>query len=223
GAFLDATVAVGEHFPAEFPTVFASCQSAGIDPRIEPMPVAPAAHYHMGGISTDIHGRSSLKGLYAVGECASTGVHGANRLASNSLLEAAAFGERVGLECAQTLSNAPFTPDTAAAIIPALPPTLPPENLQNLRDAVSRYAGVVRDETGLKTLLNQIESLETDYAGSLALTNARVIALSALRRRESRGSHYRSDYPQPGETPERTFTTWSQCSATILEPQMETL
>ncbi|MDC7675759.1 L-aspartate oxidase [Asticcacaulis machinosus] len=221
GAFLDATTAIGDHFPAEFPTVFASCQSVGIDPRTEPMPVAPAAHYHMGGISTDIHGRSSLKGLYAVGECASTGVHGANRLASNSLLEAAAFGERVGLECAQTLSDTPFTPDTAAAAIPALPPVLPPETLQSLRDAISRYAGVVRDETGLKTLLEQIEDLEKQYAGSLALINARLIALSALRRKESRGSHYRSDYPMLSDRAQRTFTTWSQCSATTPEPQLE--
>ena len=77
-----------------FPTVYAACMSAGIDPATQPIPVAPAAHYHMGGIATDAHGRSSLEGLWAVGECASTGLHGANRLASNSLLEALVFGAR---------------------------------------------------------------------------------------------------------------------------------
>ena len=87
GAFLDATQAVGADFPEQFPAVFAACMAAGVDPRTMPIPVAPAAHYHMGGVSADAEGRTSLEGLYAVGECASTGVHGANRLASNSLLE----------------------------------------------------------------------------------------------------------------------------------------
>ena len=97
GAFLDCRQAVGERFPEEFPGVFAVCRAAGLDPRREPIPVAPAAHYHMGGVWTDADARTSLEGLYAVGECASTGVHGANRLASNSLLEAAVFGTRAGL------------------------------------------------------------------------------------------------------------------------------
>ena len=92
--FLDATTAVGDSFPERFPTVFRLCQADGIDPRVEPMPAAPAAHYHMGGIATDLSGMSSLPGLWAVGEAARTGVHGANRLASNSLLEGAVFGRR---------------------------------------------------------------------------------------------------------------------------------
>ena len=96
GAFLDARAAVGAHFPEAFPAVFAACMAAGIDPRVQPIPIAPAAHYHMGGIVTDAEGRTSLAGLFAAGECASTGVHGANRLASNSLLEAAVFGARAG-------------------------------------------------------------------------------------------------------------------------------
>jgi len=94
GAFLDAREAVGEAFPREFPAVFAAAMAAGLDPRREPIPVAPAVHYHMGGIETDTAGRTTLAGLYAAGECAATGAHGANRLASNSLLEAAVFGER---------------------------------------------------------------------------------------------------------------------------------
>ena len=210
GAFLDARTAIGAHFPQEFPTVFASCMASGVDPRTQVMPVAPAAHYHMGGIATDIFGQTSLKGLYAVGECASTGVHGANRLASNSLLEAAAFGERVGIAATHGLSDSGFAPDVAHAIKPAVPPVLGAADLKVLRDAMSHYAGVVRDEAGLKTLLGLIDSLEGRYPGALALVNARMIALCALHRRESRGSHYRSDYPATAKTGQRTFITWAE-------------
>src|ERR1700736_5143827 len=95
GAFLDATKALGEQFAQKFPTVYESCISAGIDPATQPIPVAPAAHYHMGGIAVDAHGRTSLKGLWAGGEVSSTGAHGANRLASNSLLEAVVYAARI--------------------------------------------------------------------------------------------------------------------------------
>lgn len=206
GAFLDATQAIGAHFADEFPTVFASCMAQGVDPRTQPMPVAPAAHYHMGGIRTDIFGRTSLKGLYAAGECASTGVHGANRLASNSLLEAAAFGERVGKAATENLNEAAFAPDVAHAFKPDVPPVLSATDLKALRDAMSRYAGVVRDETGLKALLDIIDGLEAKYPGALPLVNARLIAECALQRRESRGSHYRSDFPHTSQKAERTFT-----------------
>ncbi len=208
GAFLDATKAIGAHFPDEFPTVFASCMAQGIDPRVDLMPVAPAAHYHMGGIRTDIFGRTSLKGLYAAGECASTGVHGANRLASNSLLEAAAFGERAGKAAVDNLP-AEFRPDTARAIRPAIPATLSATDMQSLRDAMSRYAGVLRDAAGLERLLGLIAGLEAKYPGALPLVAARLVAACALDRRESRGSHYRSDYPAAGK-PGRTFITWAQ-------------
>ena len=95
GAFLDATAALGSHFAEKFPTVHASCMPAGIDPATQPIPVAPAAHYHMGGIAVDAHGRTSLKGLWAGGEVSCTGAHGANRLASNSLLEAVVYAARI--------------------------------------------------------------------------------------------------------------------------------
>ena len=209
GAFLDARTAIGDHFPAEFPTVFASCMSQGVDPRIMPMPVAPAAHYHMGGIRTDIFGQTTLPGLYAVGECACTGVHGANRLASNSLLEAAAFGERVGKAATASL-NGSFTPETATAVRPALPPSLGESDLSALRDAMAREAGVVRDEAGLIRLLDLITGLDARYPGALALVSARLIATCALHRRESRGSHYRSDYPQSDAAGARTFTNWAK-------------
>jgi L-aspartate oxidase len=203
GAYLDATKAIGAEFPDHFPTVFASCMAAGIDPRIEYMPVAPAAHYHMGGIRTDIDGHTSLKGLFAVGECASTGVHGANRLASNSLLEAAAFGERVGRSATEGLRD--FAPDTSMALKPSLNRPIAPEAFQGLRDAMSLYAGVIRDEAGLKGLISHIDNLETTYKGALALVSARLIAECALQRRESRGSHYRQDFPTTFDKGERTF------------------
>ena len=205
GAFLDARTAIGAHFDEEFPTVFASCMANGVDPRTELMPVAPAAHYHMGGVAADTSGRTSLEGLYAVGECASTGVHGANRLASNSLLEAAAFGECAGRAAAAELAG--FAPDTAHAHIPAAPSVLSPADLKRLRDAMGRYAGVVRTEDGLQALLRLIDELDVQYPGALALVSARLIAACALNRRESRGSHYRPDYPKTAAHGERTFTT----------------
>jgi L-aspartate oxidase len=205
GAFLDARTAIGTHFDAEFPTVFASCMANGVDPRTELMPVAPAAHYHMGGVAADTTGRTSLKGLYAVGECASTGVHGANRLASNSLLEAAAFGETVGKTVAANLGA--FAPDTAHAHVPAVPTVLTQADLQALRDGMAHYAGVVRTEDGLAALLRLIDGLDARYPGALPLVSARLIAATALNRRESRGSHYRPDYPQTAAKGERTFVT----------------
>ncbi len=214
GAFLDAREAIGAHFAEEFPTVFASCMAQGLDPRITPMPVAPAAHYHMGGIATDVFGRTSLKGLFAAGECASTGVHGANRLASNSLLEAAAFGERVGQAAITDL----VAPDPTGAIIPATPPIMMPADIQRLRDAMSLHAGVVRNGDGLETLIALIDELDAVYPGALALVNARLIAVSALQRKESRGSHYRSDYPLSDKTGHRTFTSWAEARKSLKEP-----
>ncbi len=111
--FLDGRRAVGERFPDRFPTVFAAARDAGIDPRVERLPVAPAAHYHMGGVATDERGRSSLPGLWACGEVASTGVHGANRLASNSLLEALVFGARVAEDLAPRIAAVPGASATA--------------------------------------------------------------------------------------------------------------
>ena len=205
GAYLDARQAVGESFPEEFPGVFAACQAAGLDPRREPIPVAPAAHYHMGGVWTDAQARTSLEGLYAVGECASTGVHGANRLASNSLLEAAVFGLRAGrAACAEV------NPRTAA--LPAEPPAeLPPESSPNgalpaLRRAMSLNAGVERTAEGLERLLSQIDALCARHGEALALTTARLIAEAALARPESRGGHWRLDFPETAAEARRTFT-----------------
>jgi L-aspartate oxidase len=200
GAFLDATAAVGEHFPHEFPAVFAACMSAGIDPRVQPIPVTPAVHYHMGGVATDLDGRTSLEGLLAAGECASTGVHGANRLASNSLLEAAVFGARAG----RAARDLPLGLEPPLAATPA--PDLPDDALQVLRQAMSRDAGVIRDADGLARLAAIIDALEVVHGPAPTLVAARLIATAALARQESRGGHFRADFPAT-TLAERTFVT----------------
>ena len=198
GAFLDARAAVGDHFPQAFPAVFAACMQAGLDPRTTPIPVAPAAHYHMGGVAADPDGRTSLEGLYAVGECAATGVHGANRLASNSLLEAAAFGRRAGREAARAVMAS--GPVTAGPVID----DLPAEAHAELRAAMSAEAGVIRDGAGLSRLVALIDRLEAAHGAPPALVAARLIAEAALARHESRGGHYRSDFPDTAAQPEHT-------------------
>lgn len=194
GAFLDARAAIGAHFPTHFPAVFAACMGAGLDPREAPIPVAAAAHYHMGGIAADADGRTGLAGLFAVGECAATGVHGANRLASNSLLEAAAFGRRAGrLAAAGPVEGA----GRAAILGGEVPPDLSPAGLGELRQAMTAEAGVVRDAAGLTRLLDLIARLERTAPDAPPLVAAGLIARAALDRRESRGGHYRTDFPEP--------------------------
>jgi L-aspartate oxidase len=204
--FLDCREAIGAEFPKHFPTVYAACRSAGIDPVHEPIPVAPAAHYHMGGIASDDHGRSSLEGLWAVGECACTGLHGANRLASNSLLEGLVFGARAAEGVAATIAQrkgrgTPPAPERFAA--PAPPHVL--------RDAMTRFVGLERDEAGLCDALGVIAQVERAGGPEPALMNmiaaAKLVTAAALTRRESRGGHYRTDYPQTDETGRRTFLT----------------
>ncbi len=203
GAFLDCTKAVGSHFPEHFPTVFASCMAANIDPRTAPIPVTPAAHYHMGGIVTDMWGKTSLEGLSAIGECASTGVHGANRLASNSLLEAVVFANRV----ADRLRVA--TPSGKAGGSFQAGSKLSIEQRQNLRHAMSAKAGVVRNAAGLSDLLRTLDQIN-DASPSLEsneVVTARLIAQGALAREESRGGHFRSDYPEAVEPAKRSFVS----------------
>lgn len=190
GAYLDARRAVGERFPDVFPGVFAACMAAGIDPRRDPIPVAPAAHYTMGGIATDIDGRTTIGGLWAVGECACNGLHGANRLASNSLAEGLVFGHRTA-KALRTATRARFTPLPASE-----PPVLPRIVLNGLRRAMSDLAGVSRNEAGLSDLISRVGRLQARYGDANEIRVAGMIAQAALARTESRGGHYREDWPQ---------------------------
>src|SRR5215470_7671076 len=158
GAFLDARAAIGSAFAERFPSVHASCVSAGIDPARDLIPVAPAAHYHMGGVAVDERGRSSLAGLWAIGECAATGVHGANRLASNSLLEAVVFAARAAHDISGQSAPAVNPPAVEAV---AAPPVLPAHE-RALRNLMARDVGVQRDAHGLTHALGEIARLERE-------------------------------------------------------------
>ena len=208
GAFLDATTALGARFAEKFPTVYASCIAAGIDPAKQPIPVAPAAHYHMGGIAVDAHGRASLKGLWAGGEVSSTGAHGANRLASNSLLEAVVYAARIAEDIAGRSIAAPAR--LPAASTDQRNSVMPPLVEANLR-AMDFACRVIRDGERLAEAVRTFAAIERD-SGNVALRNmattALLVAAAAWARRESRGAHYRIDYP--AERPElkhRTMTT----------------
>jgi L-aspartate oxidase len=157
----------------------------------------------MGGIATDTEGRASLPGLYAAGECTSTGVHGANRLASNSLLEAAVFGARAGRAAAREIDP------PAARLVRLVTPDLPAAALQVLRHAMSRDAGVVRSADGLLRLLDEIDGLEAQHGRTAQLAAARLVAACALARTESRGGHFRADATETDAIPRRTFVLWS--------------
>jgi L-aspartate oxidase len=194
-AYLDARSILNFH--ERFPTVTAHALSVGLDPSENLLPVSPAAHYYMGGIDADTHGRTSVPGLWAVGECASSGVHGANRLASNSLLEGLVFGARVALDVG---GNANF--DFNAVAVPKegldLPVVAGPV-IEDLRQVMWDRVGLIRTGDGLWEARNSIVEMEPVLGRTIAGRNAAELALlitmAALRRSESRGGHYRADYP----------------------------
>jgi L-aspartate oxidase len=210
--FLDCRTAVGVRFADEFPTVAESCRKLGLDPAVQPIPVAPAAHYHMGGIATGKTGRSSLDGLWAVGECASTGLHGANRLASNSLLEGLVFGARAAEDVRAQ------APSRRRGSLPQAPerfqlPTLP----RSLRETMTNRVGLVRNAESLCEALRQILQIERAGAFEPALLNvttaAKLVVAGAIARRESRGSHFRSDFSQTTAHGTRRFMTLTDAEA----------
>lgn len=197
--WLDATH-LGDELHYRFPTVVAACRAAGIDPVREPIPVTPGAHYCCGGVRADMAGRTDVPGLFAVGEVAGTGVHGANRLASNSLTEALVAGAAAGRQLAERLPDGPAGRYRTAPALPAVDPA----SIAPLTSAMSQHAGVSRTGAGLIRLLDELARLRgtPNPPGSLAELEAAnlhlvatMIATAALERRESRGCHRRSDAP----------------------------
>jgi L-aspartate oxidase len=192
--WLDARETVGMAFPQRFPAVFGLAQRHGLDPRVEPLPVAPAEHYHMGGIVVDADGRSSIDGLFAIGECACTGVHGANRLASNSLLEGLAFGRRTGQSLAA--ADQPGMRPWRAPALAAEPADAEALNLR-LRHLLWDHVGIERDAEGLAAAAERLrQSLRAAHAGSRVharLQVAQALVDAALARPISLGAHCRVD------------------------------
>lgn len=209
GAFLDAREALGARFAEKFPTVHASCVAAGIDPATQAIPIAPAAHYHMGGIAVDARGRSSIDGLWAGGEVSCTGAHGANRLASNSLLEAVVYAARIADDIAgSTIPSPARLPDV---LVTPRGVASDAAEVKRLRAMMSAHVGVNRDGDGLGDAVRNFATLERE-ATSIALrniaTSALLVATAAWSRRESRGAHFRIDHP--ADVPalaRRTMTT----------------
>jgi L-aspartate oxidase len=209
---LDLTHLSREQLQHHFPTIYARCIQEGIDPAVAPIPVAPASHYLMGGIRTDLDGATSLPGLYAAGECACTGVHGANRLASNSLLECLVFGKRAGLAAGQQAgsrkqeaapSDASFLPPPASFTTATLATTSYGWR-ETLATLMRAHAGPLRDGASLQEGLARLASFpmvaEQPDSEAITAANAALVAhlimRSALLREESRGGHFRSDFPQ---------------------------
>lgn len=197
--YLDAR-SIGKKFGSRFPTIFNTLREDGINPAAKPIPVTPAAHFLMGGIITDSAGRTNIDGLYACGETACTGVHGANRLASNSLLEGMVFGQRVAQSIAHRSMADGQTVSLPESFNQVVALDQHDQRLQRLRNTMWKNVGIVRDHHTLSTAQTELAELETlitpqDLELNNMLHVAKLITAAALTRCESRGSHFRADYP----------------------------
>jgi len=223
--FLDLRPALSAAGLHAFPQALESCRREGYEPTTEPVPVAPAAHYHMGGVLTDENGLTDIANVWACGEVACTGVHGANRLASNSLLEGLVFAERVADSIRRHAESDHPASFSASTVQPLPHPGFDPVRMREvLRDTMSRNVGLTRSSQGLTEAAATLDRLQSILADSADIGKtdrdqavsfehlvacgevrnmilaARLITESALRRRESRGAHYRTDFPRPSET-----------------------
>ncbi len=203
GAYLDCREAIGEKFPEKYPTVYEKCLSAAVNPVTDLIPISPAAHYHMGGLLTDCSGRTTLDGLWACGEVASTGTHGANRLASNSLLETVVFANRIAEDLmGQNFVSPRYSTRKKNVVSYSQTQNTDVQHaLTQIKKVMSEHLGVVRDQDGLLTAYKTILELRDKRISSLALENmlitAQIITKAALLRKESRGAHRRNDFPDP--------------------------
>lgn len=196
---LDARFSVGADFPKRFPLITAVCTSAGLDPVTDALPVAPASHYHMGGVSINDMGHSTLSNLWVCGETACSRIHGANRLASNSLLEALVYGQVIATD----VQAKQFSSQTITTIKPQKPDTVDAQadhqTRLGLRKLMYSHVGLLRSQQGMQEALKTITDFQTRPQLSRStrsmLLVAGMITLSALQRKESRGAHARSDYP----------------------------
>jgi len=211
--YLDCTHLDKEGFLSHFPTIHQHCLSLGIDPLNDLIPVVPACHYMCGGIWVDEKGRSSIHRLYAAGECTSTGLHGANRLASNSLLEALVFAHRIAEDLSANLANMPFQeqiPDwNSEGTMAPKELVLITQSAKELKEIMSYYVGIVRNNVRLKRAMDRLfllyQETETLYSTTAVspqlmelrnlITVAYLITRSAAHRRESRGLHFNTDFP----------------------------
>ncbi|UVK48201.1 L-aspartate oxidase (plasmid) [Mesorhizobium sp. AR07] len=213
--FLDGREKPGPTFARQFPTIASACRGAGIDPARDLIPIRPAQHYHMGGVAVDRDGRTSVAGLWACGEVASTGLHGANRLASNSLTEATVCARWV----AESVAGSPIGVRTrsTAREIPAPDPL-------SFRPLLSRTLGVKRDGEMLREAVRTLLPLAKRHdAASDPATVGLMIAIAALLRQESRGAHYRTDFPDRAIVARRSRLTLDEALATAREFACSTL